>query len=123
MIRLLLTVGWLLVTLATMSVPASATTILELSKKPGSKTILNIGTAPPEKKTPLNLGALRTREAQLPAAPLSRSQRMTLRAKMAVDRQRAVQHARRERKVIKREHDDEFDEEIAIDEFGQPYME
>ena len=44
MFRPLLTVGWLLVTLATMSVPASATTILELSKKPGSKTILNIGT-------------------------------------------------------------------------------
>lgn len=126
MLKKILAFCVLLVGLMATSVPTLASNILELGKSTRDNSIVTLGTAPPKKITQLDLGGLRTREAQLPAAPLTRSQRMTVRAKLAIRRQEAVRNAVRERKVIrrKREGDAEGEEpEIAINEFGEPYME
>lgn len=99
--------------------------MLELGKRPEKETILPIGSTAPKRKIELNLGALRTDEVTLPPAPLTRSERMALRARLAVSRQKAVSNARRrqplDRSPVNR---DDFDQDIfAVDENGEPIME
>ena len=113
------------------ALPASAQQngLLELGSKKSKNTIVPIGTVPPKKTIPLNLGALRTEEAQLPPAPLTRSQRMALRAKRAMSRQRAVSNANRQRVAERhrrpppKEADYDFDEEIPLGSDGEPVLE
>ncbi|MEP0941649.1 MAG: hypothetical protein ABJH63_16665 [Rhizobiaceae bacterium] len=124
-VKLAVICGLLLCTL-----PASAeqTGLLELGTKSTKDTIVPIGSVPAKKIIPLELGSLRTEEAQLPPAPLTRSQRMALRAKRAVSRQRAVGEARRSRNTSrshkppqKVEYD--MDEEIPMGSNGEPVLE
>ncbi|MEP1207225.1 MAG: hypothetical protein ABJM29_06610 [Rhizobiaceae bacterium] len=103
------------------SAPLHAEGMLELKSKTSKQTIVPIGTAPKKKIIPLKLGSLRTSEAQLPAAPLTRSERMMLRAKRAVSRQKAVTNARRQR-VAQRQTDFDQDE-FPVDGSGEPVME
>ena len=111
--------------------PASAQQngMLELGTKKSKNTIVPIGTVPPKKTIPLKLGALRTEEAQLPPAPLTRSQRMALRAKRAMSRQRAVLNANRQRVAERhrrpppKEPEYDFDEEIPLGSDGEPVLE
>ncbi|MGI9365356.1 MAG: hypothetical protein ACR2O8_09255 [Rhizobiaceae bacterium] len=108
-----------------LSAHANEAGMLELGKKPEKETILAIGSTAPKKKIELDLGALRTDEATLPPAPLTRSERMALRARLAVSRQKAVSNARRrqplDRSPVNR---DDFDQDIfAVDENGEPIME
>lgn len=113
------------------ALPASAqqTGLLELGAKKSKDTIVPIGTVPPKKVIPLDLGALRTEEAQLPPAPLTRSQRMALRAKRAMSRQRAVSTASRQRVAERhqqpppKEPDYDFDEEVPLGSDGEPVLE
>ena len=103
------------------SAPLHAEGLLELESKPSKKTIVAIGSVPDKKIIPLNLGSLRTSHAQLPPAPLTRSERMMLRAKRAVSRQKAVTNARRQR-VAQRQGDFDQDE-FPVDGSGEPVME
>ena len=111
--------------------PASAQQagMLELGTKKTKDTIVPIGTVPQKKTIPLKLGALRTEEAQLPPAPLTRSQRMALRAKRAMSRQRAVSNANRQRVAERhrqpppKEAEYDFDEEIPLGSDGEPVLE
>ena len=111
------------------SVPAHASGLLELGSKPAKQTIVPIGKAPEKQSISLNLGSLRTREAQLPPAPLTRSERMMLRAKRAMSRQRAVTNARRQR--VSHQPNRRVDQEVEYDETegfpldsnGDPVME
>lgn len=113
--------------LATLCQPiaAAASGMLELGVKKQTETILTIGTAPPKKKIELDLGNLRTREAQLPPAPLTRTERMALRAKRAVARQRQVSNARRHRRENKPATPEAYDESegFPVDGNGEPVLE
>jgi hypothetical protein len=101
--------------LATLPVSAQETGLLELGVTPPKDTIVPIGSVPPKKVIALDLGALRTDEAQLPAAPLTRSQRMALRAKKAMSRQRAVSNASRQR-VARRQRQQRPPEDVMYDQ-------
>lgn len=112
------------------ALPASAEQagLLELGTKSTKDTIVPIGSVPAKKIIPLNLGSLRTDEAQLPPAPLTRSQRMALRAKRAVSRQRAVGDARRSRNVSRSQKppqnvEYDLDEEAPMGSDGEPVLE
>ena len=112
-----------------------ASNMLELGAKPKETSILAIGTVPVQKKIPLSLGGLRTEEAALPPLPLTREERMALRAKHAASRQRAVTNARRTNRKKKpglrsKRHQQkpvavqETNEDIVLfDEFGKPSIE
>lgn len=76
---------------------ASASNLLELGGAKKEETILAIGSAPVKKIKPLDLGELRTGDAQLPGGLLSRSERMSLRARLALKRQEEVSRASRAR--------------------------
>jgi hypothetical protein len=80
---------------AALSNSALASSYLELGVSKKSSTITTIGKAPDKEKKNLKLGVLRTREARLPNGVLSLEDRMRLRAKRAVSRQKAVTEARR----------------------------
>ena len=117
--------------LAAFGLPASAQEngLLELGTKPPKNTIVPIGSAPAKKTIPLKLGALRTEEAKLPPAPLTRSERMALRAKRAMSRQRAVSNASRQR-VAERHRQPppkeavyDAQEEIPVGANGDPILE
>ena len=111
------------------SVPVQASGLLELGSKPAKETIVPIGKTPEKRSISLDLGSLRTREAQLPPAPLTRSERMMLRAKRAMSRQQAVTDARRQR--ISHQPNRRTDQEVEYDETegfpidsnGDPVME
>ena len=110
-----------------MNLPATANEagMLELGKRPEKETILSIGSTAPKRKIELDLGALRTEEANLPPAPLTRSERMALRARLAVSRQNAVSNARRRHPVNRASSSrDDFDQDtFAVDAAGEPIME
>lgn len=102
--------------------------LLELGTKPTKDTIVPIGTVPSKKTIPLNLGTLRTEEAKLPPAPLTRSERQALRAKRAMSRQRAVGNASRQRMAQRqqqpvREAEYDLDEQIPLGADGEPVLE
>jgi len=99
-----------------------ASSLLELGKSSSKKTIVSIGSVPEKKAIPLNLGLLRTDEAQLPPPPLTRQERMMLRAKRAVSRQTAVTNARRQR-VAQRQDEYDETEEFPVDGNGDPILE
>ncbi len=103
--------------------PVHASGLLELGNNPSKDTILAIGSAPAKKIIPLNLGTLRTEEAKLPPAPLTRSQRMALRAKKAASRQHQVTNARRRQRVAQQQVEFDQDEGFAMDGNGEPIME
>lgn len=103
--------------------------------KPKSKNIVAIGRVPPKRKVVLQLGALRTDEASLPARKKSLKERMELRRKRALQRQRNVTNASRDRsrQQVQRQtvgkpnqgggnsgFDDEFDNQDEEDVFDQP---
>lgn len=117
------------VVLWVLPVSAQQSGMLELGAKKPKDTIVPIGTVPPKKIIPLNLGALRTEEAQLPPAPLTRTQRMALRAKRAMSRQRAVSNASRQplaqrhRQPPQKEANYDLDEEIPMGSDGEPVLE
>ena len=115
--------GFMLATLC--QTVAAASGMLELGVKKQSETILTIGTAPPKKKIELDLGSLRTRDAQLPPAPLTRTERMALRAKRAVARQRQVSNARRHRQESRPTAPEAYDESegFPVDGNGEPVLE
>ena len=110
-----------------------ASNLVQLDKKPASKTIVAIGTVPEPKKVPLDLGPLRTGEPKLPGGVLTRQERMELRARRALERQRQVTRASRKRvtrrsagptkkrRIQPPSYDGEV--EVALDENGQPTME
>jgi hypothetical protein len=100
---------------------SSAANFLELGQRPSKETILSIGRVPVKKNISLDLGGIRTGEAQLPPAPLSRSERMALRSRMAVSRQRDVSNARRQRVAQKQTPFDE--DEFPVDENGEAIFE
>ena len=104
---------------------ATANGVLELGTKSPDQTIVAIGSVPEKKKIQLELGGLRTREAQLPPAPLTRNERMALRAKRAVDRQRQVSNARRHRPPPPPPSGDLYDESegFPVDGNGEPILE
>ena len=77
---------------------ALASSLITLGGAKADKTISTIGTAPVKKIKPLNLGKLRTREAQLPGGLLTLADRMKLRAKRARTRQKAVTFASRSKR-------------------------
>lgn len=74
---------------------ANANNLLTLDNAAKGQTIESIGVVPEKKEKNLKLGVLRTREAQLPGGLLSLEDRMRLRAKRALSRQREVSFARR----------------------------
>ncbi|NKB53878.1 MAG: hypothetical protein GKR97_16965 [Rhizobiaceae bacterium] len=123
MTRPALIVPMLSLTLILAAVPVHASSLLELGKKPSKETIVSIGSAPIKKNIPLNLGDLRTVEAKLPPAPLTRSQRMALRAKKAASRQQQVTNARRRQRVAQQQVEYDEDEGFAVDGIGEPIME
>ena len=119
----------LVVVLTLASAPAPASGLLELGSKPSKDTIVPIGRAPEKKSITLDLGSLRTREAQLPPAPLTRGERMMLRAKRAMSRQQAVSNARRHRvshqpnRRVNEELEYDETEGFPVDSNGDPVME
>ena len=101
----------------------NAASFLELGQQTPKDTILSIGTTPEPKTISLNLGSLRTGEAQLPPPPLTRAERMALRARMGVTRQQDVSNARRPT-AVRVNRDASFDEdEFQVDEDGEPVPE
>lgn len=106
---------------------AQSGSMLELGTKTAKETIVPIGTVPEKKIIPLKLGSLRTDEAKLPPPPLTRSERMMLRAKRAVSRQQEVTKASRQRVAQNRvaQNRDEYDEteDFPVDANGDPVME
>lgn len=68
--------------------------VLELPEAE-TKQIEVIGTVPPKRYIELDLGDLRTREARLPGGFYSSEERGLMRARRALERQRAVTDARR----------------------------
>ena len=119
----------LVMVLASASAPAHATGLVELGSKPAKKTIVPIGRAPEKKSISLDLGSLRTREAQLPPPPLTRRERMMLRAERAMSRQQAVTNARRQRvshqpnRRVNEEVEYDETEGFPVDSNGDPVME
>ena len=96
---------------------------LELGQKPIKETIQSIGTTPEQKIISLELGSIRTGEAQLPPPLLTRADRMALRARLGVSRQKDVSNARRQRAVDTR-REARFDEdEFLTDENGEAILE
>lgn len=113
--------------LTTLSVPVDAvaetSTILMLGNTTDNESILSIGSAPIKKKKELELGILRTREAELPGGLLTLADRMKLRAKRGLARQRAVGNARRKQPPVQNFADNRGENEILHDDSGQPVME
>ena len=109
-------------------VSAQENGLLLLGTSKSKDTIVPIGSAPPKKTIPLDLGSLRTEEVQLPPAPLTRSERMALRAKRAMSRQRAVSNASRNRVAQRRQQppkdvEYDLDEQMPLGADGQPILE
>lgn len=74
---------------------AQAAGIQELGAPTSKTTLLSLGTAPEKKNIVLNLGELRTGEAELPPGPLSLADRARLRARLAAERQSRINVAAR----------------------------
>ncbi len=127
---------------STIGVAAHAGNIVQLNGAKKSRSVQVIGEAPVKKIIVLKLGDLRSGDPELPPRLLTREERMKLRAERAVQRQKQVTTARRERRTTSRTaqyrspngksanappplppQGDDLGQDIAVNDQGDPVME